>query len=416
MEVYIYLSALWCETCGQKIRRQRLREISIPLREFLQRIGKTGHWFAKDSEYRRVYREEICEQYGIRPTARKVMPPDFDPSDESTFDSDYLPKGAYAGSGGEADSPQHCDGCKVFLENPLTEVGYQYVRECVWDRYFNPGRPQAVVHIWEKFYEIPNPRELLSVPKTIHRDGYTEPNMKGELIMPDLGDRMKMYENITRTHLLPRTPIIIRVDGKAFHTWTRGMEKPYDKRIKNAFDFVVDHLFGSMQGLRIAYHQSDELSLFLHTWNTFETEQWLGGGVQKIASVAASMVTAWFNRHIDTCAGDLKVADNPALFDARVFTLPKEEVVNYFIWRGRDASRNAINGYAHCKFGQSYCQNKPTAELLNEIPAEEWAQVPPWFQFGTLCTGLGNLSTTAMSRIYDVRQLMQEIVDSQDEA
>jgi hypothetical protein len=164
MNVYIYQAALWCNDCGAKIKRRRLHEIKIPLKEFLQQIGRWDQWRNGDKVLGNVTntRRKIRQGWNIPLGAKKVLPPDFDPKDESSYDSDFFPKGPYCNGGGEADNPQHCDHCCTFLENPLTADGYKYVRECVWDRYFNEDRPQEVVHTWEKFYEIPNPKEWLT--------------------------------------------------------------------------------------------------------------------------------------------------------------------------------------------------------------------------------------------------------------
>ena len=153
----------------------------------------------------------------------------------------------------------------------------------------------------------------------------------------DLGTRMKtQYEQRTRTWLPRRTYTIIRLDGKAFHTFTRGMERPYDERFMNAMDYTAMHLCLEIQGAVMAYVQSDEISILLTDFDKITTDAWFDGQVQKMVSVSASMATAFFNEYINH---DVQRMDHKrAFFDARIFTIPDPvEVENYFVWRQKDA-------------------------------------------------------------------------------
>src|ERR1041385_3894300 len=160
----------------------------------------------------------------------------------------------------------------------------------------------------------------------------------------DLGNRMKeQYENRTRYYLPRRTYTIIRIDGKAFHTYCRVTTrlKPFDDKLSSSFDRTAYDLVKEIQNARFAYTQSDEISLLLTDFATDSTEQWLDGNVQKICSVAASIATARFYQYFAEDAPGLK--GKYGLFDARVFTVPDPtEVENYFIWRQKDAVRNSI--------------------------------------------------------------------------
>lgn len=159
-----------------------------------------------------------------------------------------------------------------------------------------------------------------------------------------LGDRMKrQYEDRSRFHLPRRTYTVIRIDGKAFHTYTRHAAKPFDYDLMENLDRAAVALCEEAMGCRCAYGQSDEYSFLLTDFEGNSTEAWFDGNLQKIASVAASIFTAAFNRQEP-------LPDHSAHFDARVFTIPDPtEVENYFIWRQQDATRNAILmvGYAH---------------------------------------------------------------------
>ena len=166
----------------------------------------------------------------------------------------------------------------------------------------------------------------------------------------DLGTRMKtQYEQRTRTWLPRRTYTIIRLDGKAFHTFTRGMERPYDERFMNAMDYTAMHLCLDIQGAVMAYVQSDEISILLTDFDKITTDAWFDGQVQKIVSVSASMATAFFNSYINYDTDDSQ--KKMAFFDARVFTIPDPvEVENYFVWRQKDAVRNSLAMHAQSLF------------------------------------------------------------------
>lgn len=164
-----------------------------------------------------------------------------------------------------------------------------------------------------------------------------------------LGDRMKSnYENRSKTSLLRRTPVIIRLDGKAFHTFTKGLQKPYDTILMKTMQETMLYLCENIQGCKIGYTQSDEITLLITDYDTLSTDAWYDYEVQKLCSVSASMATLIFNKRFEEnvllIEDSIKYKDkfNKAMFDARCFNIPKEEVCNCFIWRQQDATRNAI--------------------------------------------------------------------------
>ena len=114
-----------------------------------------------------------------------------------------------------------------------------------------------------------------------------------------LGDRMKEnYENRSKTYLTRRTPVIIRLDGKAFHSFTRGMKKPYDEIFHNTMNATMKYLCENIQGCKLGYTQSDEITLLLTDYDTLTTSAWFDYNVQKICSVSASMATMAFNKFL----------------------------------------------------------------------------------------------------------------------
>ena len=188
----------------------------------------------------------------------------------------------------------------------------------------------------------------------------------------DLAVRMKEYEDVSRFYLTRRLPMIIRIDGKAFHTYTRGCEKPFDFNLIGAMIETATFLCGEIQGARLGYVQSDEISIFCQTYDNLGTEPWLGGCIQKIVSVAASLATSFFNK--------IAPVDNrTANFDARVFVLPHSEVTNYFIWRQQDWTRNSIEMLARAHFShkQLHCvNNKQMQEMLFTQKGVNWSDLP----------------------------------------
>lgn len=171
-----------------------------------------------------------------------------------------------------------------------------------------------------------------------------------------LGDRMKdFYENRIRYNLPRRTYTVIRIDGKAFHTYTRGLERPFDLKLINDMDETACFLCKNIQGAKFAFVQSDEISILLTDFEKITTDAWFDGNIQKIASISASIATAKFN--------ELR-PNKLALFDSRVFTIPSSvEVENYFIWRQQDTVRNSISSVAQFLYSPKELFGKNTNEM-----------------------------------------------------
>jgi tRNA(His) 5'-end guanylyltransferase len=185
--------------------------------------------------------------------------------------------------------------------------------------------------------------------------------------MPDsLGDRMKKnYENPARLYLTRRTPVIVRVDGRAFHTFTRNLQKPFCTEFTAAMVKSALAVAGEMQGFKLGYVQSDEASFLLTDYDELQTQPWFAYNKSKVESISASTMTWEFARHMSV-AGFTKMAT----FDARAFNIPEDEVVNYFLWRAKDWARNSVTMYAQSKFSHKELHNKTCAdmhEMLHEV-------------------------------------------------
>lgn len=197
--------------------------------------------------------------------------------------------------------------------------------------------------------------------------------------MPTLGDRMKKYEKSFSGFLPQRMPMIIRVNGKAFHSFTRKFSKPWDEDIRDGLTSAAQSLIKEIQGAKLAYLQSDEISVLITDYDSLQFEPWLNKSIQKISSVSASIATMSFN---------LSMLDqdhrHDACFDARCFVLPKEEVCNYFIWRQQDAIRNSIQGLGQKHFPHKELQRKNcnNIKLMLKETGVSWEKCKTWQKQG----------------------------------
>ena len=228
-----------------------------------------------------------------------------------------------------------------------------------------------------------------------------------------LGDRMKEnYENRSKTYLVRRMPVIIRLDGKAFHTFTKGFKRPYDEVLHTTMNETMKYLCENIQGCKLGYTQSDEITLLLTDYDTLTTDAWFDYNVQKICSVSASMATMAFNKALerlvdkyefDMCgivdyrkdeeafnySENLRVAVRKgAMFDSRCFNIPKEEVTNCFIWRQQDATRNAIQMLGQCNFSHKELQGKSCNDIQDMLMLQKginFNDMPTEFKRGVCC-------------------------------
>ena len=226
-----------------------------------------------------------------------------------------------------------------------------------------------------------------------------------------LGTRMKTYyEQVPKTRLVRRMPVAIRIDGKAFHTFTRGFQKPFDEVLGNAMVRTMEYLCKNIQGCVFGYTQSDEITLLLIDYQTLETDAWFEYEVQKMCSISASMATMAFNKyfaeevqnHIDGVEPifitdpEIKLIDTyerakekGAMFDSRVFNIPKEEACNLVYWRQLDATRNSIQMVGQANFSHSElqgCSCNVIQDMLHEQRNINWNDFPTRWKRGTAWT------------------------------
>jgi len=206
----------------------------------------------------------------------------------------------------------------------------------------------------------------------------------------DLGDRIKAnYENRYRLFLPRRTYTIIRVDGKAFHNFTRTCKRPFDEDFAGVMDATAVCMCEQIEGVKCAFVQSDEISLLLTDFESTQTQAWFDGNLQKLSSVSASIVTAAFNSQQTIQTGF-------ALFDSRVFIIPdRTEVENYFIWRQQDATRNSISMAGSSCFSPKQLHQKSTNEVQEMLFTEKginWNDYPEGFKRGRVVSKVGGES------------------------
>lgn len=180
----------------------------------------------------------------------------------------------------------------------------------------------------------------------------------------NLDDRMKSYEMTSRYIIMPRMPTIIRVDGKAFHSLTKTCKRPFDDHFMVAMNCAALALVQEIQNARIAFVQSDEISILLIDYNKYNSQQWFDGNINKIVSISACIAAQHFSKSFGKIS----------YFDSRVFNLPEKEVENYFIWRQQDASRNSVNMVAQSLYSpkQLHGVNTKDAQELIFQKGQNW--------------------------------------------
>ena len=229
-------------------------------------------------------------------------------------------------------------------------------------------------------------------------------------VRDDLGTRMKtFYEEIPKTKLMRRCPVTIRIDGKAFHTFTRGFQKPFDEVLIEAMQKTMKYLCENIQGCVLGYTQSDVITLILIDYKKLNSSAWFDYGVQKMCSIAASMATMAFNRffmyeyeEFNRWVNEGNPTDEDrrlnniyydamckgAMFDARCFNIPKEEVTNLIYWRQLDASRNSIQMVGQANFSHKELQNKSCNQIQDMLMEQRninWNDFPTYQKRGSCC-------------------------------
>ena len=232
----------------------------------------------------------------------------------------------------------------------------------------------------------------------------------------DLAERMKGYEKRNRYYLQRRIPVILRLDMRAGHSFTKGFERPFDEVFIKAIQETAKYLCENVQNCKLSYQQSDEITLLLVDYEKISTDCFFEYRVDKLCSIAASMATMKFNQVFKELSyresENLEIicrknpylenrdcltkisnvhtnsADKGAMFDCRCFNIPKEEVTNSIYWRQLDATRNSIQMVGQANFSHKELQNKSCNDIQDMLMTQKgikWNDLPLYQKRGSCC-------------------------------
>lgn len=250
----------------------------------------------------------------------------------------------------------------------------------------------------------------------------------------DLASRMKsFYEEVSKTRLLRRIPTVIRIDGRVFHTFTKGFVQPFDDVLIDSMHETMKYLCENIQGCVLGYTQSDEITLILTDYKELTSDAWFNYEVQKVCSIVASMATMTFNKAFakNVKNFDLKTAYNGdteenkrlsriynkavekgAMFDARFFNIPREEVTNLIYWRQLDASRNSVNMVGRAYFSHKELLNKSCSQIQDLLMTKgiNWNNYPTYQKRGACCVKCEVVSNKESDIPYPLKVMLPQTI------
>lgn len=189
-----------------------------------------------------------------------------------------------------------------------------------------------------------------------------------------LGDRQKDYEKASRRYFPRRLPLMIRLDGSSFKTFTRGMIKPFDIKLIDAMNTVAIKLCSKISGAQLAYLQSDEITILVHNYKKLESQPWFDNCQEKIESISAGMASSFLTQ----------IYNKDVFFDSRAWVMPESDVNNNFLWRQQDTIRNSVQMVAQSLFSQKELNRKNIDQLKNLIltKGQDWSKLDTSLQRG----------------------------------
>lgn len=227
----------------------------------------------------------------------------------------------------------------------------------------------------------------------------------------DLAERMKGYEKRNRYYLQRRMPVILRLDMRAGHSFTKGFERPFDEVFIKSMQETAKYLCENIQNCKLSYQQSDEITLLLVDYDKLNTDCFFDYRVDKLCSIAASMATMAFNKFFEKYVDEyrfskwdgvskyedgtwgyiqtlLNAVDKGAMFDARCFNIPKEEVTNLLYWRQDDAAKNSIQMVGRAFFSHKELHKKSRNDIQDMLMTQKginWNDFPTYQKRGSCC-------------------------------
>lgn len=238
----------------------------------------------------------------------------------------------------------------------------------------------------------------------------------------DLAERMKGYEKRNRYYLQRRIPVILRLDMRAGHSFTKGFERPFDEVFIKTIQETAKYLCENIQNCKLSYQQSDEITLLLVDYEKINTDCFFEYRVDKLCSIAASMATMAFNNifthiysqiYIDMKTKGEQIENlvdtycfkcGKAMFDCRCFNIPKEEVTNCIYWRQLDAIRNSIQMVGQANFSHKELQNKSCNDIQDMLMTQKdinWNDLPTYQKRGSCCVRNHMISEPYGNRMLD---------------
>lgn len=240
--------------------------------------------------------------------------------------------------------------------------------------------------------------------------------------LTEFDKRMQNYKYTSDQSLMRRTPVIIQIDGMHFHTFTKGLDKPFDEILVQSMRDTTKYLCENIQGCVLAYTQSDKINLLLIDYQELDSQAWFDNRIQKLTSAAASLATMAFNKFFkknvenleqhyaieyetngwygkgtpeyEMCETYSKAVGKGATFAACAFNLPQDEVTNFFYWRQQDAIRNSIQMVGQANFSHTELQHKSCEDIKQMLrdkseatggTIKPWEDYPLSLQRGTCC-------------------------------
>lgn len=239
----------------------------------------------------------------------------------------------------------------------------------------------------------------------------------------DLSIRMKEYEKVSQMNLTRRMPVIIRLDGKAFHTFTNGFKKPFDEIFWNSMRETTVYLCENIQNCVLGYCQSDEITLVLVDYYNLNTDVAFKNNVQKLCSITASMCARKFNYYFRENLHFCELINNHeyeyykkltnkvgrADFDSRCFNVPREDVTNCLLWRQKDCYKNSISSIAQTLFSHKELNNKSSKERLQMCIDKEfdWENLNDMYKLGTFV--MKDEEGDFQYRSFDIKENREEL-------
>lgn len=220
-----------------------------------------------------------------------------------------------------------------------------------------------------------------------------------------LNEELQEYESKSKIHLTKKVPVFIRVDGKAFKTFTKGFKKPYDELLSKTMMQTMQAMCEEIQGCVFGYTASDEITIILTDYHKWNSEPWLNYDAQKMSSEAASIATEAFNRFFNENRKVLRSPKNAdeisiyeayeractigARFEARCFNVPEDRVCEMIFWRQNNHRRNVIQSIGRLYFSRKELLGKCNDEVLDMLYEKEhivWNNLPVVYRIGACCT------------------------------